>query len=72
MLLFRSERHVGRWCEQWRRPRGGTLDLQQAWDLALAWYGTRLDAGFVPFTRDQAQAIFARIGLSGPFWELPR
>jgi hypothetical protein len=26
----------------------------------------------VPFTTDQAQAIFARVGLTGPFWELPR
>ena len=33
MLLFRSERHVARWCEQWQRPRGGTLDLALAWEL---------------------------------------
>ena len=71
MLLFRSERHIDRWCEQWRRPRGGTLDLAQAWELARIWYGSRLDPGFRPFTREEAQAVFARVGLSGPFWELP-
>ncbi|TMA18040.1 MAG: hypothetical protein E6J62_16040 [Deltaproteobacteria bacterium] len=70
MLLFRSERHVARWCEQWQRPRGGTLDLAQAWELARAWYGSRLDPGFRPFTREEAQALFARVGLTGPFWKL--
>ena len=72
MLLLRSERHVDRWCEQWRRPRGGTLTLEQAWELARAWYGNRLDPGYRPLTRDEAQAVFARLALQGPFWELPR
>ncbi|MFL5375821.1 MAG: hypothetical protein ACJ78T_17620 [Myxococcales bacterium] len=71
MLLLRSEQHVERWCEQWRRPRGGTLGLAQAWDLARAWYGNRLDPEYRPFTREEAQAVFARVGLTGPFWELP-
>jgi hypothetical protein len=72
MLLFRSERHVARWCDQWQRTAGGTMDLGQAWDLARAWYGSRLDPAFRPFTREEAQAVFARVGLTGPFWELPR
>ena len=70
MLLFRTEQHVHRWCEQWRRPRGGTLDLAQAWDLARAWYGSRLDPAFRPFSREEAQALFAQVGLIGSFWEL--
>jgi len=70
MLLFRTEQHVHRWCEQWRRPGGGTLDLAQAWDLARAWYGSRLDPTFRPFSREEAQALFAQVGLIGSFWEL--
>jgi Alkylmercury lyase len=71
MLLFRSERHIDQWCEKWRRPRGGTLGLEQAWNLARAWYGNRLEPEFRPFTRSEAQAVFAQVGLQGPFWDLP-
>ena len=70
MLLFRSEQHVGRWCAQWQRPRGGTLTLQQGWQLAVEWYGNRLDPDWRPKTAIQAQELFTRIGLVGEFWQL--
>ena len=70
MLLFRSEQHVDRWCEQWKRPRGGTLSLDQGWQLALEWYGDRLSPKWRPKTAEEAQAAFTRIGLVGEFWKL--
>jgi len=70
LLLFRSEQHVDRWCEQWNRPRGGILDLQQGWRLAKEWYGDRLSPAGRPKSASEAQAAFARIGLKGEFWKL--
>jgi hypothetical protein len=70
MLLFRSEQHVERWCRQWSRPRGDTLSLAQGWKLAQEWYGDRLSPQWRPKTVDEAQTAFARIGLTGNFWNL--
>ena len=47
------------------------LTLAQAWDLSQRWYGNRLAAGFRRPTRDEAMEIFASVGLTGGFWELP-
>jgi hypothetical protein len=70
MLLFRSEQHVDRWCQQWNRPRGGTLSVQQGWKLAQLWYGDRFDPDWRGKTVPEAQAVFREIGLTGDFWRL--
>lgn len=70
MLLFRSEQHIDRWCQQWNRPRGGVLTLAQGWHLAQLWYGDRLEPDWRPATASEAQGIFAQVGLEGPFWQL--
>ena len=72
MLLFRSEPHIDRWCQQWNRPRGGTMTLGQCWQLAREWYADRLSPDWRPKTAGEAQAAFARIGLKGEFWRLSR
>jgi hypothetical protein len=72
MLLFRSEPHIDRWCQQWNRPRGGTMTLAQCWQLAREWYADRLSPDWRPKTAAEAQAAFTRIGLTGEFWELSR
>jgi hypothetical protein len=46
------------------------ITLPQAWDLSQKWYGHRLDADFRRPTADQAHAIFASVGLTGPFWTM--
>jgi hypothetical protein len=46
------------------------MTAAQAWNLSQKWYGNRLAADFRRPTRDEAQAIFASVGLVGPFWEL--
>jgi len=45
------------------------MTLDQAWQLSKLWYGNRLRPDFRRPTADEARAIFARVGLAGPFWE---
>ena len=72
MLLFRSEEHVDRWCERTGLPRGDTFTLEQCWQLARAWYATRLAPDWRRPSADEAQALLTRLGLTGPFWQLKR
>ena len=46
------------------------MTIPQAWDLAQKWYGTRLEPDFRRPTKDEAQAIFESVGLTGSFWRL--
>lgn len=71
MLLFRSEEHVRRWCKQWRFATGALLSLEQAWRLARVWF--EADRGAPAWRRpplEQVEALFASLGLTGPFWNV--
>lgn len=69
MLLFRSEEHVRAWCAVRNQPWGSTLTLEQGWGLAKAWYSAdRRDPDWRRKTADEAQEIFAGLGLTSPFW----
>ena len=70
MQLFRSEEHVLRWCGQRNREPGAILALQQMWELADAWYRDRLSPDFRRRAPEEAQALFASIGLTGDAWRL--
>ena len=70
MLLFRSEQHVDRWCQQWKVARGGTLSLQQGWLLSQLWYGDRLSPDWRPMSAEEAQAVMGRVGMTEEFWKL--
>jgi hypothetical protein len=70
MLLFRDEEHVARWCAQSKLPRGEAFPVEQAWNLAVAWYGDRLEPGLQRRTAQESQALLAQIGLISPFWKL--
>jgi hypothetical protein len=61
---------VDRWCEARQVTRGAIMTIPQAWDLSRQWYGSRLDPDFRRPTVDEAHGIFARVGLTGPFWRL--
>src|SRR5437667_10428069 len=66
MLLFRSEEHVGRWCNAWRLERGAVLTLPQQWSLAKSWYvSDRRDPAWRRHTADEAGAIFLSWGSPG-------
>jgi hypothetical protein len=70
MLIFRSEEHVDRWCTFRGLSRGGTMSPDQCWRLAQAWYGEKLSPEWRRKTLEEAQAMLANIGLTGPFWSL--
>jgi hypothetical protein len=66
MLLFRSEDHV----EGSGKPLGAFMSTSQIWRLADAWYHDRLDPSWRRRTPEEAEAVFAEIGLTGDFWRL--
>jgi hypothetical protein len=70
MLAFRSEEHVGRWSVQRRIPRGALFTADQMWQLAHAWYSDRLSPEWRRRTPEEAESLFADIGLTGEFWRL--
>lgn len=71
MLLFRSEEHVDRWCQQWHMSAGEQLSLEQTWKLALAWYSEdRRESHWRRRTIDENQTLLAELGLTSPFWNL--
>jgi hypothetical protein len=70
MLAFRSEAHVDRWCEARGLAKGAVFELEQAWRLASTWYADRLSRGWRRRTPEEAEAVFAAVGLSGDFWRL--
>jgi hypothetical protein len=70
MLLFRSEEAVDQWCQARGRPRGGILDLGTLWAMAQDWFHDRMQPEWRRRTPEEAQALFTRLGLTGPFWQL--
>ncbi len=69
MLLFRSEETVAAWCRANDVPQRPILDLNQLWYLAKTWYENRLTVESRRPGPDEMVEIFARIGLTGPFWD---
>jgi hypothetical protein len=70
MLLFRSEEHVDRWCQEKGLPRGAVFSLAQGWGLAKGWYSDRLSPDWRSKTTEEAEALFTELGLTGPFWRM--
>jgi len=69
MLLFRSEETVGGWCNARGLPKRPLVSLDQVWVLAREWYENRLTVDSRRPGSDEMVDIFARIGLTGPFWD---
>ena len=73
MLLFWSEEHVEKWCGDWNLPRGSVLSLDQCWRMAEEWYGPdRREPERRRRTVDETETLFTELGLTSPFWRLPR
>ena len=68
MLFFRSEERVDEWCEVQGLEKRPVLTLDQLWQLAVAWYDTRLTPDARRPGPDEMRAIFGRVGLHGSFW----
>ncbi|MBA4181975.1 MAG: hypothetical protein C0506_15395 [Anaerolinea sp.] len=70
MLLFRDEEHAA----NWRRTKGvaqdGTMSLETGWRLAQLWYADKREPGWRRRTLEEAEAVFAELGLIDDFWRL--
>ena len=69
MLLFRSEETVEQWCAVRGIPLRPMINLEQLWHLAKTWYENRMTVDSRRPGPDDMVEIFARIGLTGPFWD---
>jgi len=47
------------------------IGWSQLSELAKLWYSDPRAEDWRPRTRDESQAVLARAGLTGEFWELP-
>jgi hypothetical protein len=71
VLAFESESQVEAWSIRHGIPKGAVVPISQVMSLATAWYGGHAAPDWKKWSIDQARAIFARAGLTGPFWDLP-
>ncbi len=69
MLFFRSEDDLLAWCGERGQEPGPAVPVSRLWNLSKVWYGTRLDPEAPRPTPEEARAIFAGVGLTGPFWD---
>ncbi|NUP12301.1 MAG: hypothetical protein HOW73_40160 [Polyangiaceae bacterium] len=67
---FRSEADVDRWCRDHALPRGAIMSLGALWAFARDWYGSYLSTPWRKRSPAEAQALFTRHGLIGPFWRI--
>lgn len=70
MLFFRSEEHARRWRESAAPPAWTILSLDQSARLAYAWYAQKLAPEWRRHTVEEAEALFAELGLDPEFWRL--
>lgn len=60
-----------RWRGVWGAARGAVLTPPQTLSLAHAWYDQdRRDPSWRRHTKEETEAVFMRLGLVGPFWEV--
>jgi hypothetical protein len=52
------------------REPGATITAGKSCELAVAWWGDRLDPDWRRRSRDESQAILDGVGLTGEFWRL--
>jgi hypothetical protein len=50
--------------------RGAVISLDQAWRLTHGWYRDKAQPSWRLPTIPETEALFAEVGLSGPFWSL--
>jgi Alkylmercury lyase len=71
VLFFESDGQIDFWAKRHHIARGDSQPIQRVYQLGVAWYGHHLDEQWHKWTLDEARAIFTKLGLSGPIWELP-
>jgi hypothetical protein len=69
MLFFRSEELVQSWCQKRGVEPRPLVTMEQLWQLAVTWYGTRLEPAARRPAPPEMRTIFESIGLRGDFWD---
>ena len=69
MLFFRSEELLSDWCAARGVTPGPIVRMDQLWELAKAWYSTRLQPDARRPGPIEIRQIFREIGLTGAFWD---
>jgi hypothetical protein len=59
-----------RWRRRVKVQVASILSIDQAAELAHAWYARKLAPDWRRHTPDEAEALFARLGLERDFWRL--
>jgi Alkylmercury lyase len=62
--------HVRAWSATAGEPVGAVVDLPTMWRLGKVWYEDRLHDDHRRRTSEEAVAVFAELGLDGPFWDM--
>lgn len=70
VLPFHSPDGIGDWCNRHGIGMGEAVPLHTVADLARAWYGCYADRNWRKWTVQQAQEIFAGVGLTSEFWRI--
>lgn len=50
--------------------RGYVGPVQSFYEMSKDWYRNRTEAGWDPYTAEEAMEIWARHGFTGEFWRL--
>ena len=69
MLFFRSEELIAAWCKARGVSPRPIVRMDQLWQLAVTWYGTRLEAESRRPAPAEMRGIFEGLGLHGDFWD---
>lgn len=70
LLPFRTASDVPAWSERHGIPVGAVVPIETVARLGREWYGRHCDPDWRKCTVAEANAIFKRVGLEGPFWAL--
>jgi hypothetical protein len=65
---FRGEADIDHWCQAHALPRGAVMTLPQLRAFASDWYGGYVDRPWRKRSASEVSRLFARHGLTGPFW----
>jgi hypothetical protein len=68
--LASSAGHVEDWAASGGGRVGAMVDLVTMWRLGKVWYGDRLHDDHRRRNTEEATAVFAELGLTGPFWRM--
>ncbi len=69
MLFFRSEELIREWCRARAVEPRPIVRMDQLWQLAVTWYGARLEPVSRRPAANEMREIFAALGLHDAFWD---